>query len=330
ALNLVAYSWGRHTVAAGDLMVVTLLDHHANLVPWQILAEAQGAELAYVGVTPEGRLDEDHFARLLDRGPKLVALPQVSNALGTIVDVARWTGAAKAAGATVVVDGAQSAPHLAIDVLALGCDFFAASGHKLLAPMGSGVLWGRRDLLEAMPPFLFGGGMIRKVTVEGTTWAELPAKFEAGTPAVGEAIGLGVAVTYLHELGMDRVREHERALTAYALDRLRELPDLTLHGPGDAADQAGVVSFSVAGCDPRRVAEVLDQENIAVRAGMHCCHPLMHALGLTGIIRASFSIYNDEEDVDLLVAGLKHAIQQVPGKPGVVVDPTNPCGRPEA
>jgi cysteine desulfurase/selenocysteine lyase len=305
ALNLVAYSWGRRNIRTGDLLVVTLLDHHSNLVPWQVLAEEQGAEIAFVRVTPDGQLDEDHFAQLLARGPKLVAMPHVSNALGTIVDVGRWTRAAKAAGATVVIDGAQSAPHLPVDVAEIGCDFFALSGHKLLGPMGSGVLWGRRELLEEMPPFLAGGGMIRQVTVDGTTWAELPAKFEAGTPAVGEAIGLGVAVDYLSELGMDRVRAHERELTAYALDRLRDTPGVQLYGPSDLDIRAGVISFAVDDVHPHDVASILDEEHVAVRAGHHCCQPLMRALDLVATSRASFSVYNDEADVDRLVSAIE-------------------------
>ncbi|MBA2520388.1 MAG: cysteine desulfurase [Chloroflexia bacterium] len=309
AINLVAYSWGRQHIQAGDLLVVTLLDHHSNLVPWQVLAETQGAELAYARVTAGGRLDEDHLGRLLDREPKLVAMPHVSNALGTIVDVARWTRRAQAAGATVLIDGAQSAPHLPVDVAAIGCDFFALSGHKLLAPMGSGVLWGKRDRLDAMPPFLTGGGMIRRVTVDGTTWAELPAKFEAGTPAVGEAIGLGVAVDYLTELGMDRVRSHERDLTDYALDRLQRLPGIQLYGPDDLDERAGVISFAVGEVHPHDVASILAEENVAVRAGHHCCQPLMRELDLVATTRASFSVYNDETDVDRLASAIERVIE---------------------
>lgn len=307
-INLVAFSWGRANITAGDLLVVTLLDHHANLVPWQQLAAEKGAELAFVGVTPEGRLDEEGFRRLLAREPKLVALPHVSNAVGTIVDVAGWSREAKAAGATVVIDGAQSAPHLEVDVVALGGDFFACSGHKLLGPMGSGVLWGKRELLEAMPPFLTGGGMIRRVSVEGSTWADIPAKFEAGTPAVGEAIGFGVAVDYLADLGMARVRAHERALTAYALDRLRAVPGVRLYGPSNPDAQAGVISFAVGDVHPHDVASILNEENVAVRAGHHCCQPLMHELGLAATTRASFSVYNDESDVDRLAAAIERVI----------------------
>lgn len=308
AINLVAYSWGRTNIKSGDLLVTTLLDHHANLVPWQVLAEEKGAELAYVGVTPDGRLDEEQFARVLARQPAFVALPHVSNALGTIVDVARWSREAKAAGATVVIDGAQSTPHLPIDVEAMGGDFFSCSGHKLLGPMGSGVLWGRRELLEAMPPFLTGGGMIRRVTTRGSTWEELPAKFEAGTPAVGEAVGMGVAVEYLAALGMERVREHEQALTAYALARLQEMPEVTIFGPGDADVQAGVISFAVGGVHPHDVASILDEAHVAIRAGHHCCQPLMHELGVPATSRASFSVYNDESDVDRLMTAVKRVI----------------------
>jgi cysteine desulfurase/selenocysteine lyase len=239
-----------------------------------------------------------------------VALPHVSNALGTICDTGRWSRQAKAAGAVVVIDGAQSAPHLPIDVVELGGDFFAWSGHKVLGPMGSGVLWGRRELLEAMPPFLTGGGMIRRVSIaKGTTWAELPAKFEAGTPAVGEAVGLGVAVDYLAALGMDQVRAHERALTAYALERLQELPEVRIFGPADADVQAGVISFAVGDVHPHDVASILDDAHVAIRAGHHCCQPLMQVLGVPATTRASFSVYNDDSDVDRLVTAVKRVIE---------------------
>ena len=309
ALNLVAQSWGRSNLRPGDLVITTLLDHHANLVPWQQITRERGAELAYVRVTPDGQLDAAHFAALLAREPKLVTLPHVSNALGTIVDAAHWTRQAKAVGAVVVIDGAQSAPHLPVDVEALGCDFFACSGHKLLGPMGSGVLWGQRELLDAMPPFLTGGGMIRSVTTSGATWAELPAKFEAGTPAVGETVGFGVAVQYLRQLGMDRVREHERVLTHYALERLATLPNVRVFGPRDSDQHAGVISFAVGEVHPHDVASILNAENVAVRAGHHCCQPLMRELDAMATTRASFSVYNDEDDVDRLVAAVAHVNQ---------------------
>src|SRR5918998_6186869 len=233
AINLVAQTWGRRNITAGDLIVLTVMDHHSNLVPWQLLAEEKGAELAHVRVTPDGRLDDERLDELLAREPKLVAFPHVSNGLGTINDAAAIVAKAHAAGATVLIDGAQSVPHLAVDVRALDCDFLAFSGHKMLGPMGIGVLYGKKALLDAMPPYMGGGSMIRKVELDHSTWADVPAKFEAGTPAVGDAIGLGVAVEYLTGLNMERVRDHERELIGYALDRLAEVPGLAILGPAD-------------------------------------------------------------------------------------------------
>ena len=307
AINLVAYAWGRRNIKAGDLIVATVMDHHSNLVPWQMLAEETGADLAHVRLTVDGRLDLDHLDELLAREPKLVAFPHVSNSLGTINPAAEIVRRAKAAGAVTLIDGAQSVPHLPTDVQAIGCDFLAFSGHKMLGPMGSGVLYGRLDLLEAMPPFMGGGGMIRKVELGRSTWAGVPARFEAGTPAVGDAVGLGAAVEYLNGLGMAAVREHERVVTAYALDRLGALPGLTLFGTADADWRAGVISFEVAGIHPHDVAAILDGEGVAVRAGHHCCQPLMRELGVVATTRASFYVYNTEEDVDRLVEGLGKA-----------------------
>jgi len=307
AINLVAYAWGRRNVRAGDLIVATVMDHHSNLVPWQILAEETGAGLAHVRITADGRLDLDHLDELLAREPKLVAFPHVSNSLGTINPAAEIVRRAKAAGAVTLIDGAQSVPHLATDVQVIGCDFLALSGHKMLGPMGSGVLYGRLELLEAMPPFMAGGGMIRKVELGRSTWADVPARFEAGTPAVGDAVGLGVAVEYLDALGMEAVREHERVVTAYALDRLGELSGLTIFGPADPESRAGVVSFELDGIHPHDVAAILDGEGVAVRAGHHCCQPLMRELGVVATTRASFYVYNTEEDVDRLVDGLRTA-----------------------
>lgn len=305
AINLVALTWGRRHVGPGDLIVVSLLEHHSNLVPWQMLAEERGAEIAHVGITPDGRLDDASLDALLARAPKLVAVTHVSNAIGTINDAGDIVRRAHAAGATVLVDGAQSVPHLPIDVRALGCDFLVLSGHKMLGPMGIGVLYGKGALLDAMPPLLGGGGMIRSVGLERSTWAEAPAKFEAGTPAVAEAIGLGAAIGYLSDLGMDRVRAHERQITGEALERLADIPGLTLHGPRDPEQRAGVVSFTVAGLPPREVARRLNEENVAVRAGHHCCQPLHEALGVDGTVRASFYVYTVDEDVDRLVDGVR-------------------------
>jgi cysteine desulfurase/selenocysteine lyase len=309
AVNLVAQTWGRRYVKAGDLIVMTVMEHHSNLVPWQLLAEEVGVELAHVRLTPDGRLDLDHLDELLKREPKLVAFCHVSNSIGTLNDAAEITRRAHAAGSVVLIDGAQSAPHLPVDVQAIDCDFFALSGHKMLGPMGSGVLYGKRALLEAMPPYMGGGSMIRKVTLERSTWADVPAKFEAGTPAVGDEIGLGVAVEYLTELGMEAIRAHEQELVTYALARLAEVPDLTIHGPLDPEVRGGVVAFSLGDIHPHDVAAILDGENVAVRAGHHCTQPLMAALGVVATTRASFYVYNTPEDVDRLVEGLHKARQ---------------------
>jgi cysteine desulfurase/selenocysteine lyase len=314
AINLVAYAWGRQDINACDLIVLTVMEHHSNLVPWQLLAEERGAELAFVRMTPEGRLDLGHLDKLLAREPKLVAFSHVSNALGTIHDATEITRRAKAAGATVLIDGAQSVPHFPVDVQAIGCDFLAFSGHKMLGPMGSGILWGRAELLEAMPPFMGGGSMIRKVELSGTTWADIPAKFEAGTPAVGDEIGLGTAVEYLDRLGMDRVHAYEEELAGYALERLAEVPRLTIHGPTTTDARAAVFSFSLGDVHPHDVAAILDGENVAVRAGHHCCQPLMRELDLMATTRASFYVYNDHDDVDRLISGL-HRVHDIFGKP---------------
>jgi cysteine desulfurase / selenocysteine lyase len=304
AINLVAQTWGRRNVKTGDLIVVTTMDHHSNLVPWQLLAEEKEARIEAVSLTDDGKLDLDHLHVLLAKGPRLVAFPHVSNSLGTINPAAEIIRLAHNAGAVAVVDGAQSVPHMPVDVQALDADFLAFSGHKMLGPMGSGALYGKIGLLEALPPFMGGGGMIRKVSIERSTWGDVPARFEAGTPSVGDAIGLGAAVEYLQSIGMMAVREHERVLTANALQRLRDVPDLRLYGPEDAEDRAGGISFTLGDIHPHDVAAILNEENVAVRAGHHCCQPLMDRLGLVGTARASFYVYNDDEDVDRLVSGL--------------------------
>jgi cysteine desulfurase/selenocysteine lyase len=304
ALNLVAHTWGRANLRPGDTIVLTLLEHHSNLVPWQFIARETGATLRYVDIDDDGRLRLDQLdGYLRSERVKLVGVTHVSNALGTINPIAEITRRAHEAGAIVVADGAQSVPHMPVDVQALDVDFYAFSGHKMLGPMGIGVLYGRRSLLEAMPPFLGGGDMIRTVTLDGSTWADLPQKFEAGTASVGDAVGLHVAVEYLSTLGMDAVRAHEREITGYALDRLAGVPGITLYGPV-GEDRAGVVSFTLADVHPHDIASILDSEGIAVRAGHHCAQPLMERLGLVATTRASFYIYNTEEDVDRLVDGL--------------------------
>jgi cysteine desulfurase/selenocysteine lyase len=306
AINLVAYSWGRQNVKAGDLIVTTELEHHANLVPWQRLAQDTGARLEFVPITDEGLLRLEVFEELLRQGPKLVAFTHVSNTLGTINPVAEMTALAHAAGAVVLVDGAQAVPHLPVDVQALDVDFYVFSGHKMLGPTGSGALWGRRSLLEAMPPFLFGGDMIREVTLRKATFNELPWKFEAGTPDIAAAIGLGAAVDYLTGLGMDRVRAHERDLVAYALETIDEkVPGITLYGPMDPDRRGGVVPFNLPDIHPHDVAQLLDRAAICVRAGHHCTMPLHERLNLAATARASFSVYSTRSDIDALVTGLR-------------------------
>jgi cysteine desulfurase/selenocysteine lyase len=311
AINLVAYSWGRQNVGPGDVIVTTELEHHSNLVPWQALAQEKGARLAFIRVDDDGRLRLEDLDSLLTERVKLVAVTHVSNALGTIAPVAEIVRRAHAVGAVALVDGAQSVPHLPVDVQALDCDFLAFSGHKMVGPMGVGGLYGRRELLEAMPPFLYGGSMIRTVGRLESTWNELPWKFEAGTPSAGDAIGLGVAVDYLSDLGLAAIRRHERELVEYALPRLAAVPGVTLYGP-DGEDRAGVISFTLGEVHPHDLASVLDGEGIAVRAGHHCCQPLMARYDLVATTRASFYLYNTPEDVDALVAAL-HLAREVFG-----------------
>jgi cysteine desulfurase/selenocysteine lyase len=306
AINLVAYSWGRKNVKQGDLIVLTILDHHSNIVPWQILAAANGATIEYVDIDERGELRLDQFHELLKRSPRLVAFSQVSNALGTINPAKEMVAAAKAAGATVLVDGAQGAPHQGVDVRALGCDFYAFSGHKMLGPTGAGILYGRRELLEAMDPFMSGGDMIKTVRVEGTTYHDLPWKFEAGTQAIAEVIGLGAAVDYLSELGMEAVRTHEREITEYAYEALSDIEGLTLYGPPPSR-RAGVISFSLAGIHPHDLATIADRDQVCLRAGHHCAMPLMTKLGVAATARASFYVYSQKDEVDRLVGSIKEA-----------------------
>jgi cysteine desulfurase / selenocysteine lyase len=304
AINLVAYAWGRTNVGAGDLVVVTQMEHHSNLVPWQLLCAEKGAQLAYVPVTDGGLLDMEAFEDLLARRPKLVAVAHVSNVLGTINPVAELAERAHAAGALLLVDGAQAVPHLPVDVAALGADFYAWTGHKAYGPTGVGVLHGRRELLEAMPPFLGGGHMISRVGDYESQWAEPPARFEAGTMPVAEAIGLGAAVDYLSGLGMDAVWEHSRDVTGYAVERLRSVPGLTLHGPAELEHRGSLASFSFEDVHPHDVAEILGRQGVCVRAGHHCAQPLMRRLGVPASSRASIAVHNTREDVDRLIEGL--------------------------
>jgi cysteine desulfurase/selenocysteine lyase len=309
AINLVAYSWGRKNIGRGDAIVLTEMEHHANLVPWQLLVQEKDGDLEFIPITDDGLLRLDVFEVLLKLKPKLVAFTQVSNTLGTITPTKQIVEMAHAAGALVLVDGAQAVPHIPVDVQDLGCDFYAFSGHKMLAPMGSGALWARRELLEAMPPFLAGGEMIREVHLRRSEWNAIPWKFEAGTPDVSAAIGLGVAADYLTALGMDRVREHEKELVTYTLDAFRrELPDVTLYGPS-AEERGGVVSFNVPGVHPHDVAQVLDRFGIAIRAGHHCTMPLHERLDLAATARASFSVYTTTQDIDALIDGVREVIR---------------------
>ena len=312
ALNLVAASWGGANLGPGDLVLSTEMEHHANLVPWQQVARGTGAGLEYVAITDDGRLDLHDLRTRLARGPKLLALAHVSNSLGTINPVAEITRMAHEAGALVVLDAAQSVPHMPVDVTALGVDFAALSGHKMLGPSGIGALWGRRELLDAMPPFLTGGSMIARVTLEGAEWNEVPWKFEAGTPAIAEAMGLAAAIDYLQSIGMDRVRAHERFLFERAWASLEDMPGVRLLGPASPDEHAGVIGFVVDGIHPHDVATILDSEGIAVRAGHHCAQPVMLRYDLPATTRASFYVYNDLDDVERLVDGIR-TTQQVFG-----------------
>jgi cysteine desulfurase / selenocysteine lyase len=308
AINLVANSWGRANLRAGDAVLLSEIEHHANLVPWLMLKESLGIELRYLPLGDDGQLDLTDLDSLVD-GVKLVGITAMSNVLGTITPLERIIEAAKAAGAVTLVDAAQFVPHLASDVRALGADFFAFTGHKMLGPTGIGVLWGREELLDAMPPFLGGGDMIRDVRLDGFTPNELPWKFEAGTPPIAEAIGLGVAVDYLQALGMDAVRRHEVELTAYAMRTLTETHGdrLTIHGPAEPAMRGGVLSLAFADLHPHDISQVLDSHGVCVRAGHHCAKPLMRRLGVGATARASFYVYNGEADVDALNVALTDA-----------------------
>jgi cysteine desulfurase/selenocysteine lyase len=308
AINLVAYSWGDRHIGPGDAILLTELEHHSDLVPWQLLAERTGAQLRFIPVDERGFHILDDLDALLD-GCKLVALAHVSNTLGTIAPLETIIPRAHAAGATVLVDGAQGAAHLPLDVKALDADFYAFSGHKMLGPTGIGVLYGKREILEAMPPFLAGGDMIRKVEYARTTFSDPPRRFEAGTSNIADAIAFGVAVEYLGAIGMEWVREHERELTGYALERLAEFESrgLEIYGPRDPARSSGVISFNFADIHPHDLASILDLEGVCIRAGHHCTMPLMEKSGWAATARASFYIYNSEADVDVLCDGLENA-----------------------
>ncbi len=309
-INLVARTWGEEHVGPGDLVVLTQMEHHSNIVPWQMLAERREAVVAYVPIDDDGVLDDDAFEALLARGPKLVALAHVSNVLGTINPVADLVARAREAGAATLVDGCQAVPHLPVDVAEIGADFYVFTGHKVYGPTGVGMMCARREVLEAMPPFLGGGDMIKTVDFEGSTWNDLPWRFEAGTSPYVEAAGLAVAMRWLDGLGLDAVRAHGRELTAYALERIAEIPGLSQYGPTDLDRRSSVISFAVEGAHPHDVAEILARDGVCVRAGHHCAQPLMGRLGVAATSRASFAVHTTREDIDRLVAGL-HEVRRV-------------------
>jgi cysteine desulfurase/selenocysteine lyase len=310
ALNLVAHAWGRENVGEGDRILLTEMEHHSNIVPWYQLAIERGATLDWAPIDPDGRLDIEAFSELLERRPRVVAVAHVSNVLGTINPIKEIAALAHEAGAVVVVDGAQAGPKLPIDVAGLGADFYAITAHKMYGPTGIGALYGRRDLLEDMPPFIGGGTMIQRVRRDRITWAAVPAKFEAGTPAIGEAVGLAAAIEWLDGVGIAAAHAHEAELGAYALERLAEVPGLRVFGPPAGDDRAAIISFEIEGVHAHDVSEILDRHAVAVRAGHHCAQILMERLGVAATTRASFAVYNTREEVDRLIAGL-HDVRRV-------------------
>ncbi len=306
AINLVAYSWGRKNIEKGDIIVTTEYEHHSNIVPWQLLAGEKDANLEYIGIDDNGELILDQLDKYLATGKvKLVTFSLMSNVLGTISDIDTIVSKCKKAGVRILIDGAQAVPHMKVDIQKLGCDFFAFSAHKMLGPTGIGTLWVRKDILETMDPFHGGGDMIREVHKYETTWNDLPYKFEAGTPNIADVIGFGVAIDYLSSIGMDKVREHEIELTKYALEKLSKVKDLKIYGPKDISKRGGVISFNFADIHPHDVAQIIDEEGIAVRSGHHCAQVLMERLDVAATSRASFYIYNTKDDVDSLVNSLE-------------------------
>ncbi len=308
AINLVRFTWARENIGRGDIVLLTEMEHHSNIVPWQLLCQERGARLEYVPVDGDGRLDMGQLARALSANRvRLVAVTHLSNVLGTINPVAEIVGRAHDANAKVLIDGAQAVPQMPVDVGDIGADFYAFTGHKMLGPTGIGALWARHELLERMPPFMGGGSMIESVEADFSTWAAVPARFEAGTPAIAQAAGLAAAVDYLDALGMDAVREHEFELTAYGLERLGSVPRLKIHGPDDASERGGLISFEIAGMHPHDISEFCNREAVCIRAGHHCAQPLMRRLGVAATARASFSVFNTREDIDRLVEALEKA-----------------------
>jgi cysteine desulfurase/selenocysteine lyase len=315
AINLVAYAWGLANLKSGDRIVLTEMEHHSNIVPWQLIARLTGAQLHYVPFTPEGELDMEALDNALRQEPKMVAIVHVSNVLGTVNPVEEITRKAHAVGAKVLIDGAQAVPHKPVDVTRIGCDFYAFSGHKMLAPTGIGALYARRELLEEMPPFLGGGSMIRRVTHQFSTWADIPTKFEAGTPNIADAIAFGAAVDYLQHIGIEAIQQHEQRLTAEALRLLEAQKDIVVYGPRDPQRRCGLVSFNFKHVHPHDVAQVLDARGIAIRAGHHCCQIIMRRLDVTATARASFYLYNTIEEIHTFVEALDD-VRKVFGKYG--------------
>ena len=308
AINLVAYAWGRQNIQEGDIIVTTEYEHHSNIVPWQLLTQEKHAKLEYVAVDDNGELILEQLDQFLTSGKvKLVAVSQMSNVLGTITDVATLVDKCKKAGVRVLIDGAQSVPHMKVDLDSLGCDFFAFSAHKMLGPTGVGVLWAKKELLEQMAPFHGGGDMIREVHKYETTWNDLPYKFEAGTPNIADVIGFAAAIDYLNEIGMDYVRAHEIEITKYALDRLSKIPGIKIYGTSDMSKRGGVISFNFADIHPHDLATIIDEDGIAIRSGHHCAQVLMEKLDIAATSRASFYIYNTKEEVDVLINSLSRA-----------------------
>ena len=307
SINLVKFAWGSKFVKKGDVILLTLMEHHSNMVPWQLLARETGARLEYAPITPDGKIDMGRFESLLGLSPALVAFTQCSNVLGTINDAERLCSMAKKSGATTLVDAAQSAPHMPLDVQRMGCDFAAFSGHKMLGPTGIGVLYGRRELLDSMEPFQSGGDMIREVHVDGARWNDVPYKFEAGTTSIADAITLGVAIDYLNSVGMKNVRRHEVQLLEYAFEAMSRIPNLKIYGPMGPEERGGVISFNLADIHPHDMASILDEEGVAIRSGHHCAQPLMDHLDVPGTSRASFYIYNSTADIDAFIGALLKA-----------------------
>lgn len=308
AINLVAKVWGKINIKRGDKILVSIMEHHSNLLPWQVLARQKGAELIFLDINDNGELNLLELNKLLP-GVSLVAIAHVSNMLGTINPAEKIVKAAHQAGALVLVDGAQAIPHMKVDINSLGCDFYTFSGHKMLGPCGVGVLWMKKNIAQTLPPFLTGGGMLSKVTLKNTIYLDGPQKYEAGTPNIEGVIGLGAAIDYLKDIGMNRIREHEKDLTDYALTKLTEIKNLTIYGPTDATLRGGIISFNIAGLHPHDLASMLDSYGIAVRAGHHCAMPLHQRLGINGSARVSFYIYNSLRDIDRLVQALKSILK---------------------